>query len=319
MYLTVAKPQKETDRLSERLALIASADTVDELALPRLERDARRLLGIDPPGARNVLGGLAALRGDVAAVRQHYEHAIALDNSFMNYYNYPVSLSIVEEKEDAFQIAGKAVEAAPDRPDVLDHAMKLALEAAHFTDAREYALRWRRLVPNEEPYAAEIVRALATAVETGELDADNAGQVLRIFHAIQREHRVWGLAFAIWQGPTEPNRFLYERQVRATPRTAANLNECFADHLAERDDGSKEMGLVSSRCSSARLRLMAVTPDVAGCTGKSSTLCAKTRSPRTTWRTARRFCARPTRSPKRLTSERAAQRTERPRLYGGPG
>ena len=244
MYLgSTAKRQSEVDELIRRLADVAQANDNDELAIPRLERDANMLMKTNPVGAHTVLGGISALRGDDEGARNHHRIALELDRSWVNYCNYSVSLSLLEAHMEALEVAKAALQAAPDRPELLDRVIKLSLEAACFIEAREFCSRWNALVPNQPHYASQSVMALAGAVEDGAFQEKSVRDVMNIVGAVQRAKHIAVRESGILHNPSEPHCFLYERRIRSSPVAAAEMNAAVADRIAQRTDLMEDPGL----------------------------------------------------------------------------
>ena len=244
MYLgSVAKRQGRADELIRRLADVAQANGNDELAIPRIERDANMLMETDPVGAHTVLGGIGALRGDDDGVRNHHRIALDLDRSWVTYCNYSVSLSLLEAHMEAFEAAKAALQAAPDRPEVLDRVIKLSLEAACFIEARDFCSRWNDLAPNQPHHASHSVMALAKAVEDDSFHEEGVRNVMIIVGSVQRAKQVGVRESRISHNPSEPHCFLYERRIHGSPVTAAEMNAEVADRIAERIDLMEDPGL----------------------------------------------------------------------------
>ena len=104
--------------LVERLTTIADAEELDEWGIRRLEREARALVDADAVAARtSCWGGVAALKEDVAAVREHHRIALQLSGSSVEALrNGAASLSRVGEMNEAFEAILQAYERIPDDP-----------------------------------------------------------------------------------------------------------------------------------------------------------------------------------------------------------
>lgn len=244
MYLgSTAKRQRKADELIRRLADVAQANENDELAIPRIERDAKTLMNTDPVGAHTVLGGIGALQGDDDRARNHHRIALDLDQSWLTYCNYSVSLALLEAHMEALEAAKAALQAAPDRPEVLDRVIKLSLEAACFIEARDFCNRWNDLVPNQPHHASHSAIALATAVEDGAFHEEGVRNVMILVGSVQRAKQVAVRGSGISHNPSEPHCFLYERKIHGSPVTAAEMNAEVADRIAERTDLMEDPGL----------------------------------------------------------------------------
>lgn len=76
MSYHVSAPVAKMSRLIEQIESIALTDEENDLALRRIEREARGLMDADPVGAHTVLGAVAALQGSGTDVRSHYRIAL---------------------------------------------------------------------------------------------------------------------------------------------------------------------------------------------------------------------------------------------------
>ena len=238
----------KADELIGLLGSVASAETADELAIRRLQNDATQLMRSDAAGAYTVLGGVAALRGDLEGVHRHHRIALDLRKSPITHFNYSVSLSLLGDMEDALRAIMSGLGETPDSPWLAAHAIKLAMEAAHFTEALDLCGRLKRLAPDSEPHAESESAALAaTAVKEGLFREETAQEVIALLGAVQRSEGRLGLnglnVSVLRPDPTEAGSFLYERYIKSTPSEAAELSARFADRLAASEALLEDPGL----------------------------------------------------------------------------
>lgn len=235
-------PAKKANELIERLAQLATAPALDEFSLQRVARDANALMKSDPAGAHTVLGGVAALRGDRDETRKRHRAALKIDSDFATYFNYLVSLSLLDEYEEALQVAMGALKKYPDNLNLLDSAIRAALESANFEIARDLSDRWDALAPDRPNSLSGLSRQLADAVVAGTFKEKSVREVLRILTETQRSEnaRTSNSKFRLHH---VEEAFFYERMIHATPAAAAALNEQFADQIAERPDLMADPGL----------------------------------------------------------------------------
>ncbi len=230
------QPASKAGTLVQRLAALADQAILDEFEMRRLEREAQALMRADPAGAHTLLGGLAALRGKGDDSRHHHRNALAIGDSFETRYNFCVSLSLLDEPEDAFEIASELVEKFRDHLEVLEQAIKLALECAHFRRASELCSRWETLAPDRPNSWSESTRHLSAAVDSGTFQEGSVREVLRVLNAVQRAEGVRTSSTRVMAVGADGHSFLYERSVRATPPTASAMNERFADRIVQQPD-----------------------------------------------------------------------------------
>ena len=235
-------PAKKVNQLIGRLAKLAAAPALDEFSLQRVARDANALMKSDPAGAHTVLGGVAALRGDGDETRKRHRTALKIESDFTTYFNYLVSLSLLDEYEEALQVAIGALEKYPDNLNLLDSAIRAALESANFEFARDLSHRWDDLALDRPNALSGLARELADAVVAGMFKEEGVREVLHILTETQRSDkaRTSNSKFSSHYGEES---FFYERMIHATPTAAAALNEQFADQIAERPDLMADPGL----------------------------------------------------------------------------
>ena len=233
----VPAPVAKASGLIEQIGSIALTDEEDDLTLRRIEREARGLMDVDLVGAHTVLGAVAALRGRVADVRSHYR--IALQHSGRSVdtcHNYSVSLMGLGEMNEAFKVAGEAFRRAPDNGRVLHHLISVAIGSARFREARDLCDRWNALFPESPSPYEPPVKALAGAIERGAFREESVREVLHIAHEIQSAANVILRQTAVLADGNDPDSFLYDICIPASPTRTADLNEELADRLADRPE-----------------------------------------------------------------------------------
>ena len=235
-------PAEKVNQLIERLRQLAAAPALDEFSLQRIARDANSLMKSDPADAHTVLGGVAALRGDGDETRHRYRTALGIEKTLVTLFNYSFSLSILDEHEEALNVAADALQAYPDDLNLLNRAIKAALESAHFMTARDLSNRWDALSPNRPNALSGQARQLADAVAAGLFTEEGVREVLRIFAATQRTEKVRTSNFVI-SSHNAKESFFYERAVHAAPTLTSVLNERLADRITERVDLMNDPGL----------------------------------------------------------------------------
>lgn len=236
-------PASKTNTLIDRLAAVAAAPTLDELEIGRIHREASALIQADAAGAHTVLGAVAALRGDADKARQHHEIALNLNDSVTCWTNYAISLSTLEEHEDALNIACDALKRYPDRLDLLDQAIRSAVESAHFAKAQELCQTRNALAPDHPYPLSATVGLLAAAVKGGVFGEPAVKELMDLVNAIERDATVrpWSSEIRAPGGTSRP--FLYERSVRAPAALAAELNERLAERIADHPTLIEDPGL----------------------------------------------------------------------------
>ena len=222
----------KAQELVRRLTTIADAEELNEWGIRQLEREARALMDADAVAAHIVLGGVAALKGEVAEVREHHRIALQLSgNSVEALRNGAASLSRVGEMNEAFEAILQAHERIPDDPDTLSAAISMAVQSAHFQKARELYRRWRELVPDVPLEDETSTHKAADAVENRAFSEERAQKVVQLAHQVRRSAKVRGAGGGVLALHGEPDSFLFEIRVRTSSEGAVELNEKFANRI----------------------------------------------------------------------------------------
>ena len=235
-------PARKVNGLIRRLAALSETAEFGGFALERISRDASALISADPAGAHTVLGGVAALRGDLDSCQEHYRIALQIDGGFTHRFNYSVSLSHLEENAEALEVAYGTLEVYPDSIELVDHAITTAVDSGNFTRARDLCDRWDALSPERANPVVARARQLAAAIDAQLFGEQGVREVLRILSDVQRAERVRTSNVAV-SSDDAGGCFLYDRFLHATPTLAAALNERVAERVAERYDLLVDPGL----------------------------------------------------------------------------
>lgn len=236
-------PVRTTVQLFKDLEnLLIREDEVLDLALRRIEREAKQTMSVDAGSAHEVLGSVAALRSDPEATEKHYEIAFQMSGDMAStWHNYSVSLGNLGRMDDAYNAARRAWEGSPDNHVFLGNYIEAALEAAYFSVAVDLCERWRK-AGFERPaqgYHMEVfetaARLLADAVARGVFTERAAREVLSAAHGVRSRAQLRRYSAAVLLDPTEPDTFLHVIYLMVTPERAARLNEQFVDWIVEQD------------------------------------------------------------------------------------
>ena len=231
-----AAPARKAEALIEALVELDRSEILDDLALSRLAREAQALMKFDATGARIVLGGIAGIEGDAAKVREHYGAALRLSARSVHVLaNYATALTKVGRMDDAFEAIMEVCERHPADASVLREAINVAMQGARFGEGRALYERRNKLKPEEPRNDEAQMTAVAKAIDRGAFDEQAARQVVKLAHEI----RLGAGARYVGSGPIavygEPDRFGFDVHVRASPGTAADLNEALANRVVEND------------------------------------------------------------------------------------
>lgn len=234
-------PAPKVNGLIRRLASLSDSAVVSEFALARISQDARDLMRADPAGANTVLGGVAALRGDLETCRRHHQTALRIDRDFTHQLNYSISLSHLEENAESLKVAYDVLRDYPDSLELIDHAITAAVDAGSFTRARELCDRWDALSPQKANRMAARARQLAAAVDARWFSEQGVGQVLRTLSNVQRAEGFRTSNTVI--SSDDVGSFLYDRFIHATPDQASGLNGRLADRIPDHPSLLADPGL----------------------------------------------------------------------------
>ena len=245
-YQAAPKAKTKASELMGHLVRATEDHLTDELTLHRLETGAATVMSADAGVAHTVLAGVAALRFDVRAVREHFRIALQQSsNSPATLFNQSIALQYVEEAESAFESASRALEGAPGDPRYLDSAIRRAFEGGHFRAMGEYCARYNAARPEEGPHDFTTMSAeLASALDAGAFSEAAVRRVIALFCEIQQRHKVHRDAVRLSLDLEEPFSFAFRKSIWATPEKAADLNFEFANEWATRQDVVEDPGLL---------------------------------------------------------------------------
>lgn len=131
----MTSPKTKSGDLLSRIGSLQT-EAFDDLAVARMEREARSLLGVDALGAHLALGALASIRFDADAVRQHFAAAGQLSSRDETVAaGHAIALQQMGLFAEAFPLALQASEWVPENLTHLRRALQYALFAGRIQDA----------------------------------------------------------------------------------------------------------------------------------------------------------------------------------------
>lgn len=232
------------NELIETLERFSYSEVLHDLELRKLVREAEALMKVDAAGAHTVLGGIAGIEGDAAAVRRHYKIAIQQSGRTpATLGNYASALGQAGELDESFTAITEAHERAPDDLVILEHAIFIARQGAHFSASRSLYERWNKVQPSRPMEDEATMRQAADAASRGAFSEEAARKVIRIAHEVRvtaKVRQARSTMHAVWG---EPDRFALDIHLRTTPSEAAELNETLADRVVEDDKLMAELRL----------------------------------------------------------------------------
>ncbi len=239
----MSAPMPKTSDLADRVAQMGQDAVIDEFALRRIAADARKLMSTDAAGAHTVLGRVAALRWDVAELKRRYQSAISLGDPVLSRCDYSAALFLVGEAEQSYEIAHEAWQRAPNSLPVLDELITSAIHVAHFEEAKALCDHRRKLAPKQDLPIAGVVSELANAVHRDAFSEAGAREALRAADSARSDARIRSNGIMIVPSLDEPDSFLFEYRLIASPTVAGELNEALSLHWAESPEAMADPGL----------------------------------------------------------------------------
>ena len=230
---------RKTNDLVSQVATVARSPAIDEVAMWRIEREARALMQSDPSGAHAVLGTVDALRGDEAATKEHYRIALKLEAQVATWVNYSTSLTLLDDNQGALDAARDGMAKHRGEPALAGRAIEAAIQSGNFGEAAELAQHYDKLVPDRPHRFADLARRLVEAIARGTMSEAGARTLIELLTTVQRREGIRTLTSGV--GVVEGS-FLYERGVRCTPKVASSMNWSLAGALAERPDLAEDPG-----------------------------------------------------------------------------
>ncbi len=231
--------QPKSDELLNRVERLGRAVVLDELELRRIAAEARKLMDVDAAGANAVLGTLAAVDGDLAETKRRYGIVLNLDRGVTSWFNYSMSLALLDEHEESFDVAQEGAAMYPDNLLLLRRAVDSGVESANFVAAEKFCQQWEKMVPDKPSRMRVRVAELAKAVREGLMTEGGARAMIEVLTAIQREEGIRSVSAEVMGGE---EGFLYDRTLRCTPQKASEMNWRVAGEVVERTDLSCDPG-----------------------------------------------------------------------------
>jgi hypothetical protein len=231
-----AQPATKADLLGTRMQQLVQQDTVTELEIAKLRRDANEILQSSPNVAHMVLGYLAALNGNEGETRSHFRTAFRLDPSQVSHSNFSQALHRLNLYSEALAEASESYRVAPSNPSVLDDLIVRSVYAGAILGARGL-LDGRKLLhlattsDHEEFVRSTSELMLKNGVSDSETQAlqEIASSVLRDNHQYARR------AEFLIQEDEDSRWASVWYQVHASIEIVGNLNMQYCERLAAID------------------------------------------------------------------------------------
>ena len=234
-----AAPATKAAELIGRLSTLAKRAEISDFELRQMEHEANRLLQADAEQAYQILGGLAALRGDAEGVHREHKKALKLSGEeATSLRNFAVSLVIVSEFEAAREAIRKAFRKNPTDQETLVRSILLSIMSGHFLEARELMEGQRT-----KHHIREEVSAVCSAIERGSFTEKGVRKVLAASHEVMRQTRVRMENVDIVVDEDEEGSFLFEIFLTASREKAQECNVKLDERIVAREELTEDPGL----------------------------------------------------------------------------
>lgn len=234
-----AAPATKAAKLFRRLSTFANRAEISDFELRQMEHEANRLLQADAEQAYQILGGLAALRGDAEGVHREHERALKLSGEeATSLRNFAVSLAVVSEFEAAREAIRKAFRKDPTNQETLARAILFSMMSGHFLEARE-------LIEGHgtKHHIREEVSAVCSALERGSFTEGGVRKVLAASHEVMQQTKVSMGTVDILADEEEEGSFLFEIFLTASREKAQECNVKLDERIVAREELTEDPGL----------------------------------------------------------------------------
>ena len=223
-YLS-ASPAAKSKEVFEALEAMESATHLNEFEVKKLEREAERLVKADAESGYTVLGVIAAMRGDADGAHAYHKMVLKLTGESANtLYNYATSLAKLGEHAKALEFSRRAYARNPADPTMLHRAIAASIFTGNFREASDLGREWNESDPKYRHAPDPVVDAICSATEREIFTEERLQEVLGIAHEVLRSSKMRALGVEIQDDEHEPDSFLYEFFVFASPDEAEVLN-----------------------------------------------------------------------------------------------
>lgn len=226
-------PEAKAIDLLKRVNAIASVESVkDNLALRRLEQEAKELIKIDAIHAYAALGAISCIKRDINGVKEYYAKAIKLaPSSLPILVNYSISLFKLGLFNESRKYAARAYEVSQ-YSDL--NSLQILVEASVLTadlgESLKWLAEWDKKSPNQSyPMQADIKMANTILRQNHVTDID-AGRFINLAYTILDKK---GLDVSEVIFRTFDDEVLYQVKVYADLDQVADLNFELADTLVD--------------------------------------------------------------------------------------
>ena len=234
-----AAPATKAAELIRRLSTLANRVEIGDFELRQMEQEAAKLLQVDAEQAYQILGGVAALRGDAEGVHREHKKALKLSGeAATSLRNFAVSLAIVSEFEAAQETIQKAFSKDPTDQETLVRSILFSMMSGHFLEARE-------LIEGQgtEHDDREEVSAVCSAIERGSFTEGGVRRVLAASHEVMQQTKVSMETVDILADKEEEGSFLFEIFLTASREKAQECNVKLDERIVAHEELTEDPGL----------------------------------------------------------------------------
>jgi tetratricopeptide (TPR) repeat protein len=189
------QPATKITELLEQANALLHQEVRDEVAIRRLEQEAKRLANADPVASHAFRGMLAALKRDPIAMREHFRVALSVAPGDVNVArNYSVCLNNLGYFSEAREMATKAYELRRGDLDNLDRLIRFSFASCRFDLAVEWLAEWAKLSP-KEPHTVETDgRQIHAFLEAGHVEAQDLERLLQLTMSVLHDAGIYDVA-----------------------------------------------------------------------------------------------------------------------------
>lgn len=226
-------PDSKANDLLKRVNALAGVESVkDNLALKRLEQEAKELIKIDAIHAYAALGAIACIKRDASGVKDYYAKAIKLSPSnLLTIANYSISLFKLCLFNESRKYAARAYEVSQ-HSDL--NSLQILIDASVLTGALGESLKWLaewdRKSPNQSYPMQVDIKMANTILRHNHVTDTDVGRFLNLAYAILGQK---GLDVSEVIFRTFDDEVLYQVKVCADVDQITELNFELADTLVD--------------------------------------------------------------------------------------
>lgn len=239
------QPKRQTADLVHQLDALRRAPHRDDMALARIEREARQLLSVDYGDAQMVLGLVACDKGDEVGMRTCFDAALKAGWTVQRAMNYAMALRGLYRIDEALDQLTEVMWRYPDDTEVIVKAAHFAYLMGRFRRAATLIEAYRKRMPGRSREDVDTtdskLACLVPACEAWGLSDDRLAAVHAEIWALISESGRLGPRGEIWIDDAllsdESGQFISRTiQLLLSYSETQMLNDAMIERLAEQCD-----------------------------------------------------------------------------------